>query len=181
MKSTYELCHVCLSVCIYQCNPTGQISVKLSIGCFIKICLETPTVVKMGQEYWAQCNHTEYALLCFIGDTFNACYIVRSNTYISNTERMHCCISMAAVVMRTRHCYITWLLPTLFMLTEDDCVYIYVYIYIFFLKCWGLYIVFQDIIKGWLVWQKAVCVCGCLCASMHTHACACVVRVEFCC
>jgi len=42
----------CLSAYI-GATPTGQISVKFSIGRFIKICLETLNVVKMGQEYWA--------------------------------------------------------------------------------------------------------------------------------
>jgi hypothetical protein len=43
---------VCLSAYI-SATPTGQISVKFGIGCFVKICLETPAVVKMGEEYWA--------------------------------------------------------------------------------------------------------------------------------
>jgi len=38
---------------VISATHIGQISVKFSIGRFIKICLETPAVVKMGQKYWA--------------------------------------------------------------------------------------------------------------------------------
>jgi hypothetical protein len=52
-NSIYQLCHIRLSACI-SADRTGRISIKFDRwGAFIKIGLQMPNLVKIGQKHRA--------------------------------------------------------------------------------------------------------------------------------
>ena len=69
--------------------PLHRFSWNLILGTFMKICWESPNVVKIRQKYWA----------IYIKDTHK--FHIGGSNIRSATKRMHCCVSVAMLSIST--------------------------------------------------------------------------------